>query len=97
MARFAFLGDEVSAAGFRLTGVATHVPRPDEIPALVRRLGEEVEVILLTAEVAAQLPKGWLDETHAADWPLVCVMPDIRGHQEPPDFAGPIRGQLGIG
>jgi len=96
MAFCAFLGDEVSAAGFRLAGVEVHVPEPAETPALFRRLCAEVDLLLVTAETAGNLPEGVLDRVLAAGRPLVLVVPDSRGRVQPADIAARVRRQLGM-
>lgn len=92
----AFIGDEVTAAGFRLTGVDVHVPAPEEIPALFKRLSTDAELIVLTAAAAASLPEARLRQAVAAASPLIVVIPDIRGHSEPPDQSASLKRQLGL-
>jgi vacuolar-type H+-ATPase subunit F/Vma7 len=97
MGACAFIGDEVSAAGFRLTGVAVHVPTPAALPGLFEALCGEAELILLTAEVADWLPAERLRAALQAARPLVLVVADIRGQYPPPDVAAALRRQLGMG
>lgn len=92
----AFIGDEVSAAGFRLAGVEVHVPSRGQAAALFRRLLGEVPMVLITAEVSAWLPREELHRAIAADRPLVLVMPDVRGRAQPRDIAAALRRQLGM-
>jgi len=96
MALCAFLGDEVSAAGFRLAGLEVHQPTPATAPGLFQRLCGEVELLLLTAEVADWLPGEGLGRVLAAGRPLVLVIPDVRGRKEPPDISARLRRQLGM-
>jgi vacuolar-type H+-ATPase subunit F/Vma7 len=96
MALCAFVGDELSALGFRLGGVECHSPTPAETPALFRTLRERVQLILLTAEAAQALPPDLLRRTQAAERPLVLVIPDVRRRLLPPDRVDLIRRQLGI-
>ena len=51
---------------------------------------------MLTAEVAACLPKALLDDALVASDPLVLVIPDVHGLYEPPDIADSLRRQLGM-
>lgn len=92
----AFLGDEVSAAGFRLAGVEVHAPTPAEAPGLFRRLATEAELVLLTAEVAGWLPEVELRRAQAAERPQVLVIADVRARAEPPDIGAALRRQLGM-
>lgn len=92
----AFIGDEVSAAGFRLAGVDVHVPAAEQAAGLFRRLLGESQLILITAEVAGWLPQDLLARALRADWPLVLVIPDVRGQVQPPDLSSLLRRQLGM-
>lgn len=96
MAFCAFIGDEVSAAGFRLAGVDVHVPASDGAEALFRRLLGETQLVLITAEVAARLPADLLGRTLRAPRPLILVIPDLRGRVEPADLSSSLRRQLGM-
>lgn len=92
----AFIGDEVSAAGFRLAGIEVHVPEVEETARLFRRLLTEVELLLITAELAAHLPEGEFCRALTAERPLVLAIPDVRGRVAPPDLSLRIRRQLGM-
>jgi vacuolar-type H+-ATPase subunit F/Vma7 len=96
MAFCSFLGDEVSAAGFRLAGVDVHVPGADGAEALFRRLLDESQLILITAEAAAGLPADLLARALRAASPMALVVPDLRGRVEPPDLSSLLRRQLGM-
>jgi vacuolar-type H+-ATPase subunit F/Vma7 len=95
-ARVAFIGDEVSALGFRLAGVDAHTPGPGEGSALFARLRCEAALILLTQEALAWVGEGALQAALRAGRPLVLVIPDVRGRQQPPDIGASIRRQLGM-
>jgi len=96
MAFCAFIGDEVSAAGFRLAGVDVHVPVADGAEMLFRHLLGESQLVLITAEVAAWLPADLLARTLRADRPHILVIPDLRGRVEAPDLSILLRRQLGM-
>jgi vacuolar-type H+-ATPase subunit F/Vma7 len=92
----AFLGDEVSAAGFRLAGIDVQVPGPGETVDRFRRLVREVELLLITAEAATPVPAAELQRAMAAERPLVLVIADVRGRVEPADLGALLRRQLGM-
>jgi vacuolar-type H+-ATPase subunit F/Vma7 len=92
----AFIGDEVSAAGFRLAGVEVHVPEAGGVPGLFAHLRGRTDLILMTAEAAQGLPEDTLRGALAAGRPLVLVIPDVRGHVDPPDVSMALRRQLGM-
>lgn len=93
---YAFIGDDVTAAGFRLAGVDVYVPAQADLPDLFRRLSGTAGLILITAEVAGWLPAGVLERALVADRPLVLVLADVRGRYKPPDLGAALRRQLGI-
>jgi vacuolar-type H+-ATPase subunit F/Vma7 len=95
-ARIAFIGDEVSALGFRLAGVDVHTPGTGEGPTLFARLRREVALILVTQEALAWVGEGALQAALRAGRPLVLVIPDVRGRQQPPDIGKSVRRQLGM-
>jgi vacuolar-type H+-ATPase subunit F/Vma7 len=97
----AFLGDALSALGFRLGGVDCHrpavAPTAGETTTRFERLCGEAELILITAEAAAQLPADLLRRAQLAGRPLVLVIPDVQGRVTPPDQAATLARQLGMG
>jgi vacuolar-type H+-ATPase subunit F/Vma7 len=97
--RCVFVGDELSAAGYRLAGAECHSPTLPELPGLVRRLREDdaLALLLITAEFAARLPQAELANALAAQRPAMLVIRDIRGRMPPRDTTGSIRRQLGLG
>jgi vacuolar-type H+-ATPase subunit F/Vma7 len=92
----AFVGDELSGLGFRLGGIECHNPAPEETTALFRSLRERVQLILLTAEAARDLPPDLLRLSQAAERPLILVIADVRRLVTPEDRVELIRRQLGI-
>lgn len=94
--RCAFIGDEVSSAGFRLAGFAVHCPVAGEAPALFQRLRAEAAIILVTQEAMGWVGEGPVRAATLAGRPLVLVIPDIRGRHSPPDIGEAIRRQLGM-
>lgn len=96
MAICAFIGDELTAAGFRLGGAEVHTPAAGQLPALFRRLRERTELLILTAEAAAGVPQALMRQTTAAGRPLLLVLPDARGRSRPEDLAALLRHQLGM-
>ena len=96
MAVCAFMGDEVSAAGFRLAGVDVHVPTATQAEGLFRRLLGDSQLVLITAEVAERLPVDLLQSALISDHPLILIIPDIRRRIRPPDLSFLVRRRLGM-
>ncbi len=101
-ARCVFIGDELSAAGWRLAGADCHRPAladtPELLRAMRRTLGcdDEPGLILITAEYAAALPPALLAEALAAQCPPCVVVPDTRGRVAPEDLTATLKRQLGL-
>jgi vacuolar-type H+-ATPase subunit F/Vma7 len=91
-----FIGDEVSAMAWRLTGVRVHVPGKTEVLDTVRRSCEQASLVLISASMAQQLPTAELHELLAQITPPVVIVPDVRGHTPLPELATQLRRQLGV-
>ena len=91
-----FIGDEVSAAGFRLAGVTSHTPAVAEVAALFQRLRGEAGLLLITAEYAGHVPEHLLAEAQREQQPLLLVIADIRDRVVPADITSALKRQLGL-
>jgi vacuolar-type H+-ATPase subunit F/Vma7 len=96
MGAIVFIGDELTAAGFRLTGVETVVPNPEKTAAALAEARDEADLVIITAEAAERVPADVLETSLAAQAPVVAVIPDVLARAEPPDLARRLRGALGI-
>lgn len=92
-----FIGDEVTAAGYRLAGARIYTPALDEVTEALRQARSQAPLILITAEYADQVPAAVLNAALAAPRPPLTIVPDVRGAVPLPDLATRIRAQLGIG
>lgn len=90
----AFVGDALTAAGFRLAGVRTFAPQPGEERAAFAQALAAAAVVFVTPAVAAKLEPAELERALAAGAPLVAIVPG----ETPPAFepAERVRRQLGI-
>jgi vacuolar-type H+-ATPase subunit F/Vma7 len=99
MSAVIYLGDEVSAAGWRLAGATVHTPAPGELAAALARACAQAppaSLVLLSAAVAAGMAELPLRRAMAALSPLVLIVPDLRGEAPLPDLAARLRTQLGL-
>ena len=97
MARVWYIGDEATALAYRLAGVETRVPGAGETPAVYARAIEDgADLVLLSTRSAAELGTEALDAALASLQPLVELVPDWQGRDQPPDVARGIRLALGI-
>ena len=51
-----FVGDELSAAGFRLCGVEAHVPSPGDEAGFLQKALQEGHIVLLGSRCAEAIP-----------------------------------------
>jgi vacuolar-type H+-ATPase subunit F/Vma7 len=91
-----YLGDEVSAAGYRLAGAQVRTPGRGEASAALAKARAEAPLVLVSATVAADIGAGALRPALAATEPLVLVVPDVNGTTRLPDVAARMREQLGL-
>lgn len=97
MALPVFIGDEVTAAGFRLAGLDTRAPAREEAGrALARAREEGPPLILLTAEYAEQVTDSALHAALVAGRPLLLLVPDAAGRVPVPDLLARIRARVGL-
>ena len=90
-----YIGDELTAVGFRLAGAQILLPAAGEEaePAQAQRDGQ---LILVSADVAARIPRASLGAALAALTPLTLVVPDLLGRQPVPDRVQRLRRRMGM-
>lgn len=96
MSAIAFIGDEVSALGYRLAGAKIYVPVAGEEMNAFNEAIKTSPLILITAMLAQQLPSVLLNKALLAPEPLVMIIPDIREAMWPVDLSQALRAQLGL-
>lgn len=96
MAGVVFIGDELSATGFRLTGIDVVTPAPAETAEALEQARQRAALVLITAECASLVPQPVLEQAMMAGDAVVTIVPDIRGRVQPPDLARRLRSTLGI-
>ncbi|MBF0182902.1 MAG: hypothetical protein HQM06_00730 [Magnetococcales bacterium] len=93
-----FVGDAVSASGWRLAGVQTLVPEAGtEAECVTQHAVAPTQLVLLTAAIAQTLPASVQQRLFALVSPMVLVVPDLRDQCAMPDLAETVRKQLGVG
>lgn len=97
MAKIMYVGDEVTAAGYRLAGLETRVPGPAETQETVRQiLSSDADLVLLSAELTASLSRVELRQLLSSAKPLVSVVADVYDRHAPPAMGPEVRAALGI-
>ena len=91
-----FIGDEVSAAGYRLCGIDVRIANSSNVLSLVRESCERASLVLVGSSVSQYIPGTELDQLLANIQPPVLVVPDVRGLQDVPDIACRVNKQLGL-
>ena len=91
-----YLGDEISAAGFRLAGARTRVPAEGDETEAVAAARAESKLVLVSAAVAARIDEAALSRALASLSPLTLLVPDPAGKVPLPDIAARLRRQLGL-
>lgn len=91
-----FIGDEVSATGYRLAGMDVRVPAPEEMLAVLQWALANAPLILLTAEYAARIPAAELTRALISIRPPVLIVPDAAGRVPAPDYSLRFKQALGV-
>jgi len=91
-----FIGDELSAAGFRLTGIETVVPECDEVGAALQAARLRASVIIMTADMARHVAPPDIEAAMLAETPTLAIVPDVLFRAPLPDLARRLRSALGI-
>lgn len=91
-----FIGDEVTAAGFRLAGLRIRVPDPGGAERCFQDAQESASLIYLTPEVAGDLRHETMEAALRGADPLVLVVPDVNRRTALPDLPKHIRSILGL-
>jgi vacuolar-type H+-ATPase subunit F/Vma7 len=91
-----FIGDELSASGFRLTGIETLVPEPDAVGAAFEEARSRGSLVIVTAEVARHIPAPQLEAAMLAEQPAITIIPDVLFSAPAPDLTRKLMSVLGI-
>lgn len=96
MAIVCYVGDEISAAGFRLAGAKILVPSEGVETDALATACAEAKLVLVSAAIAARVDGAALARSLATLSPLTLLVPDPAGKAPLPDIAARLRRQLGL-
>ena len=96
MAGVAFIGDELTASGFRLAGARVFIVSVDETAAAFDAAREVASLVLIGPSHAAALPAAGLATALGSFAPLTLVVDDILEREAPPDLEQLMRRALGV-
>jgi len=91
-----FIGDELTAAGYRLAGARIVVPQPGEAARALAGALQSAEFVLISASCADGMPQPQLDLALRRADPPVVVVPDVAGLAEPANLVAEVDRALGI-
>ncbi|MEX2499500.1 MAG: V-type ATP synthase subunit F [Wenzhouxiangellaceae bacterium] len=94
-----FIGDEWTAAGWRLAGLRVMVPELRAAPvreAFEQACADSPALVLISADCARLLDPGRLTEARRRLDPAVLVVGDAADSDRPDDIAGAIRERMGV-
>lgn len=94
--QLAVIADESTAIGWRLAGAHVHLPDSTSVADSLQTARRSADLILITAQLAAQVPSSQLDEALHALAPLLLVIPDVQHRSEPADLERAVRRALGV-
>ncbi len=96
MAAVAFIGDELTATGFRLAGARVWIVPPEETAEALRAAREEASLVLISPAHAQHVPGDELEAASRSFDPLLLVVDDVLEREAPPDVEQAMRSALGV-
>lgn len=96
MAAIVFIGDEISAAGYRLAGAGVFSPSASDVLSTFETACATASVVMITADAARHVPVRQLDAAQTSPSPLVLVVDDIRNRVNAPGMEDRVHNTLGL-
>jgi vacuolar-type H+-ATPase subunit F/Vma7 len=97
VAQVVYLGDAVTAAGFRLAGIDARTVEPGATAEeLHRAVTDGAELIMLSGQLTEFMPPADLAAVLTAPQPPVVVVDDVCARSVLPDLTRDVRATLGI-
>jgi vacuolar-type H+-ATPase subunit F/Vma7 len=96
MQEVVFIGDELTATGFRLAGATALIVPPEAAADALRSARQEASLVLLAASHARRVGMAELDVALTSAHPITVLVDDILGREPPPDMDQLMRRALGV-
>ena len=96
MAAVAFIGDELTATGFRLAGARVWIVPPEDAAEALRAAREDASLVLIAPAHAREVPGDELEAALRSFDPLTLVVDDVLERDVPPDLEQAMRSALGV-
>ena len=91
-----FIGDEVTAAAFRLAGMAAQAPKISDVARAFEDAAGKADLVIIAADYARGIDKESLRAAIRAADPPILVVPDGGNRYQPEDLDARIDRVLGI-
>ncbi len=91
-----YIGDEISAAGYRLCGIDVHIADKHNALSLVKAACARASLVLLGSKTALYINSKELDALMLNIQPPVMIVPDAGKLQSVPDITPLVYKQLGM-
>jgi vacuolar-type H+-ATPase subunit F/Vma7 len=96
MQEVVFIGDELTATGFRLAGATAVIVPPEEAAGALRSALEEASLVLLAASHARCVSASELNAALTSTHPITVLVDDILEREPPPDMDRLMHRALGV-
>lgn len=96
MDHVAFIGDELTATGYRLAGARVFIVPPEGAGEALAEARATASLVLVAPSHALAVPGAQLAAALASFRPLTMVVDDILGRDAPPDIEQAMRRALGV-
>lgn len=96
MALLLFIGDEITATGYRQAGVRTQPVAEGQAAKAVEQALEDTQMLLITPACADELGAERLHAIMRRARPLLAIVPDAAGQRALPDIDAAVDRVLGI-
>jgi vacuolar-type H+-ATPase subunit F/Vma7 len=91
-----YIGDEASAAGYRLAGLATIVAEAGSEARAFAQAVNEAALVLVSSAVAARIDVARINLAASAMTPLVAIVPALDSEAAFPDIGAQLRAEIGL-
>ena len=94
--RWVVIADELSVLGWRLAGAQAFIATQNTVSERFAAAQRDADFILITADLARNLPAAVLDAALVADKPLITLIAAAAGGSEPADLDQEVKQVLEI-
>ena len=91
-----FIGDEITATGYRQAGIRTHPVAAGQAAKVIEQALEDTQLLLITPSCADELGAERLRALQRRAQPLLVIVPDAAGQSALPDIDAAVDRVLGI-